>query len=295
MMASRPTPYRGRFAPSPTGPLHQGSLVAAVASFLDARHHGGTWLVRMENIDPPREPAGAAEAILHSLQQHGLHWDEDVLWQGDRASAYDEALAGLQHHGHLFLCACTRRAMGPSGSCAGRCRERQEALEPPLASRVKVASTTDITFEDLWQGAQHWPLGQSIQDFPVLRKDGLYAYQLAVVVDDAAQGINHVIRGSDLLDSTPRQIYLQTLLGLPTPVYGHFPIMLNRDGYKLSKQTKAPPIKDDQPLENLLLALAFLRQEAPPAELETPAEILAFAAANWSRARLPDGMAFAAD
>lgn len=294
-MASRSTPYRGRFAPSPTGPLHQGSLVAAVASFLDARHHGGTWLVRMENIDPPREPEGAAEAILHSLRMHGLDWDEDILWQGDRASAYDEALTTLQAHGHLFLCGCTRRAMGPSGSCAGNCREQQACLEPPLARRVDVASTTDIRFEDLWQGTQHWPLGQSIRDFPVLRKDGLYAYQLAVVVDDAAQGINHVVRGSDLLDSTPRQIYLQTLLGLPTPVYGHFPVMLNRDGYKLSKQTKAAPINDNHPLENLRLALAFLRQQAPPSDLGTPAELLAFAAANWSRARLPDGMAFVAN
>ena len=294
-MASRPTPYRGRFAPSPTGPLHLGSLVAAVASYLDARHHGGTWLVRMENIDPPREPAGAADAILHSLQQHGLCWDEDILWQGDRSAAYEAALATLGANGHLFQCTCTRRAMGPSGSCAGQCRSRQGALDSPAASRLAVAATTDITFDDIWQGRQHWPLGQSVHDFPVLRKDGLYAYQLAVVVDDAEQGINHVIRGSDLLDSTPRQIYLQDLLGLATPTYGHFPVVLNREGYKLSKQTGALAIDDARASENLRLALDLLRQEAPPVDLETPEDLLGFAAASWSRAGIPAGLAFPID
>ena len=294
-MAASLTPYRGRFAPSPSGPLHLGSLIAAVASFLDARHQRGTWLLRMEDLDPPREQPGAADAILHSLQQHGLHWDDEVLWQAGRAGAYDQALTSLWQAGHLFYCDCTRQILGPEGCCGGRCRPRQAELKPPVATRVAVAGPATVDFNDLWQGRQHCELGLSVNDFTVLRKDGLYAYQLAVVVDDAAQGITHVIRGSDLLDSTARQIYLQQLLGFPTPVYGHFPVMLNEHGQKLSKQNKAPAIDDSQARDNLRQALRFLRQPAPPADLATAAEILAFATTHWSRQAIPAGMGLAAD
>ena len=294
-MADSRTPYRGRFAPSPTGPLHLGSLIAAVASFLDARHQRGTWVVRMEDLDPPREQPGAADAILHSLEQHGLHWDDDVLWQAGRAAAYDQALTSLRRAGHLFHCDCTRQTLGPEGCCGGRCRPRQAEVKPPVATRVAVAETATVDFDDLWQGRQRCELGLSVSDFTVLRKDGLYAYQLAVVVDDAEQGINHVIRGSDLLDSTARQIYLQQILGYSTPVYGHFPVLLNEHGQKLSKQNRAPAIDNSQARDNLRQALQFLRQPAPPAGLATAAEVLAFATANWSRQKIPAGMGLAAD
>ena len=294
-MADNRTPYRGRFAPSPTGPLHLGSLIAAVASFLDARHQRGTWVVRMEDLDPPREQPGAADAILHSLEQHGLHWDDDVLWQAGRAAAYDQALTSLRRAGHLFHCDCTRQTLGPEGCCGGRCQPRQAEVKPPVATRIAVAKTATVDFDDLWQGQQHCELGLSVSDFTVLRKDGLYAYQLAVVVDDADQGINHVIRGSDLLDSTARQIYLQQLLGYSTPVYGHFPVLLNEHGQKLSKQNRAPAIDNSQARDNLRQALQFLRQPAPPAGLATAAEVLAFATANWSRQKIPAGMGLAAN
>jgi glutamyl-Q tRNA(Asp) synthetase len=249
----------------------------------------------MEDLDPPREQPGAADAILHSLEQHGLHWDDEVLWQGSRAAAYDQALTSLRRAGHLFHCDCTRQTLGPEGCCGGRCRPRQAEVKPPVATRVAVAEATTVDFDDLWQGQQHCELGQSVSDFTVLRKDGLYAYQLAVVVDDADQGINHVIRGSDLLDSTARQIYLQQILGYSTPVYGHFPVLLNEHGQKLSKQNRAPAIDNNQARDNLRQALHFLRQPVPPASLATAAEVLAFATANWSRQKIPAGMGLAAD
>jgi glutamyl-Q tRNA(Asp) synthetase len=287
-------PYRGRFAPSPTGPLHLGSLIAALASFLDARHHHGTWLVRMEDLDPPREEPGAAAQILHSLQCHGLHWDEDVLWQSTRADAYSEALLRLSAADHLFKCNCSRQMLGPHGSCRGHCRQHPEAVTSPSATRVAVPRECRIRFTDQLQGEQDVALGEELADFVVKRKDGLDAYQLAVVVDDASQQVNHVVRGSDLLDSTARQIFVQQLLAHPTPKYCHLPVITNERGQKLSKQNHAPALVDEQAAGNLRAALRFLRQSEPPGELEAVPDILAFACRHWAPQTIPRTLAIPA-
>jgi len=287
-------PYRGRFAPSPTGPLHLGSLIAALASYLDARHHGGTWLVRMEDLDPPREEPGAARRILASLEQHGLHWDGEVLYQSQRSAAYAEALNRLAEAGHLFRCRCSRRLLGPDGACRGNCRERGQRLEGPTAIRVAVPRDCRIQFTDRIQGLQDTDLGAELPDFVVRRKDGFDAYQLAVVVDDAWQGITDVVRGSDLLESTARQVFLQHLLGYPTPGYCHLPVLTDQRGQKLSKQNHAPPLADVAAPANLRNALAFLRQPAPPAELQTATGILKFASRHWAPGRIPAVLSIAA-
>ena len=279
--------YRGRFAPSPTGPLHLGSLIAAVASYTDARASGGQWLLRMEDLDPPREEPGAADAILASLRAHGLHWDEEVLWQSQRAAAYEAALASLDTMGLLFRCDCTRAMLGPGGACAGRCLPRQQEVGTPCAIRVRVPAETCIDFTDQIQGARHEPLGRDLPDFVLKRKDKLYAYQLAVVVDDAAQRVDHVVRGSDLLDSTGRQIYLQRQLGLPEPRYSHLPVITNAQGQKFSKQNHAPALRAGQATDNLRRALAFLGQPTAPAGLRDCAGILDHAARHWSPAAVP--------
>lgn len=287
-------PYRGRFAPSPTGPLHLGSLIAALASYLDARHHQGVWLVRMEDLDPPREQPGAAHQILDSLHQHGLHCDEDVLFQSQRSPAYTEALAALQAGGHLFNCDCTRQTLGQGGTCRGGCRQRQGQLNPPTATRVTVPPACHIRFEDQTQGWQETPLGSEAPDFIVKRKDGLDAYQLAVVVDDAWQGITHVVRGSDLMDSTPRQIFLQQLLGHPTPAYSHIPVITDASGQKLSKQNHAPALENSAAPANLRAALRFLHQAQPPAALTSPQHILDFAVQQWAPQDVPRVLSVAA-
>lgn len=279
--------YRGRFAPSPTGPLHLGSLIAALASYLDARSHAGAWLLRMEDLDPPREPAGAADAILRSLEQHGLTWDEEVLWQSSRHQAYADALADLRRLGLLFHCDCTRARLGAGGACRGRCAPRQAAVSEPFAVRITVPGNTVIACEDGLQGQQRWHLGRELGDFTLLRKDGLYAYQLAVTVDDSYQGISHVVRGSDLLDSTPRQYYLQRCLGLHHPSYSHIPVITNAQGQKLSKQNHAPALDAGSAATNLRQALQFLRQPPPPADLQTCEHILAFACDHWACGRVP--------
>jgi glutamyl-Q tRNA(Asp) synthetase len=279
--------YRGRFAPSPTGPLHQGSLIAALASFLDARHEGGAWLVRMEDLDPPREETGAARRILDSLENHGLHWDEEVLFQSRRGAAYAAALGELAAGGHLFSCDCTRAMLGPDGACRGRCRERQGQLAGPTATRVAVPPDCHIEFNDRIQGCVATALGVEVTDFVVKRKDGLDAYQLAVVVDDAWQGISHIVRGSDLLDSTARQVFLQQLLGYPTPHYSHIPVITDGAGRKFSKQNHAPALDDHNAPANLRAALAFLHQPEPPPELGTSGQILAFASRHWTTGNIP--------
>ncbi len=301
-----PSPsYRGRFAPSPTGPLHFGSLAAAAASFLDARHHGGAWLVRMEDLDAPRCVPGAAADILHTLECFGLHWDEGILYQRERAAAYAEALHRLQELGLAYPCACTRREIADSalhgvdgliypGTCrngipadhhlpAGQGHDRSPAWRV-RTDRVPRADGAPgvVGFEDLLQGhvAQH--LEREIGDFVVRRADGLYAYQLAVVVDDAFQGVTHVVRGADLLASTPRQIYLQRLLGLPTPRYMHLPVAMDERGEKLSKQTLAAPVECAHPRDTWWRVLSFLRQAPPPELRAEPVEaILRWAVANW--------------
>jgi len=288
------TTYRGRFAPSPTGPLHLGSLIAALASYLDARRHGGAWLVRMEDLDPPREEPGAADSILRSLDHHGLHWDGDVLYQSSRSETYAHALALLGETGLVFACDCSRAILGAGGNCQGNCRHRQAQISGARAIRVRVPTDCRIDFTDRLQGPQHIALGAALHDFVVRRRDGLYAYQLAVVVDDAAQGITHVLRGSDLLDSTARQVFLQQSLQLPTPSYGHLPVITNSEGRKFSKQNLSPPLDDTRALSNLRRALRFLHQPEPPAALVGTAELLAWAAARWALERVPPILAIPA-
>ena len=294
-MPSFPTPYRGRFAPSPTGPLHLGSLIAALASYLDARHNGGAWLVRMEDLDPPREEPGAADSILHSLQCHGLHWDEDVLYQSTRSNAYADALAVLTEAGLLFSCDCTRAMLDSEGNCRRNCRERQQDISGARAIRISIPPDCEIQFPDLLQGPQHLVQGHALSDFVVRRKDGLDAYQLAVVVDDAAQGITHVVRGSDLLDPTVRQVFLQQSLDYPTPQYCHVPVVTDSEGHKLSKQTFAPALEDDKATDNLRCALQFLGQPAPPTSLTQVEKLLSYATEHWSLQRVPAELAIAAN
>lgn len=293
-MARSPKPYVGRFAPSPTGPLHLGSLIAALASYLDARHCGGSWLVRMEDLDPPREEPGAADHILASLRCHSLHWDGEVLYQSTRRAAYTAALSVLAQHKLLFYCDCSRAMLGADGACCGNCRARQQQLTGPSAIRIAIPNTCEIRFTDLLQGPQHCALGTSVKDFVVRRRDTLDAYQLAVVVDDAAQGITHVVRGSDLLDATPRQIFLQQELAYATPQYCHLPVITTAQGQKFSKQNHAPPLDNDQAVCNLRRALRFLQQPEPPATLAGVEDVLAYATGHWTLARVPATLAIPA-
>lgn len=282
-----PGSYLGRFAPSPTGPLHIGSLIAAVASYLDARSQQGQWLLRMEDLDPPRESPGAARAIIDSLQAHGLHWDEAMFWQSQRHSAYQQAIEQLLAEGKAYYCSCSRAEIKQMGGIYdGRCRGQQQPPDAPAAIRLQVDNRA-IRFDDSIQGEIVQQLDHEVGDFVIKRKDQLFAYQLAVVVDDAAQGISHVLRGSDLLDSTPRQIFLQQQLGLVTPRYSHIPVISNQQGQKLSKQTHAPALDNQQASHNLRLALHFLQQPEPPPALQLPAEILAWACQHWRPQAIP--------
>ncbi len=260
------SPYVGRFAPSPTGPLHFGSVIAAVASYIDARANHGRWLVRMEDLDPPREPPGAAAQILKQLTQLGLVWDGEVLYQSQRLENYAQALQELQNSDLCFHCDCTRSKIKASGPIYdGTCRHRTPPPAHGYAVRIKTRNTL-IEFEDLVQGVYGQNLGTEIGDFVILRKDKLFAYQLAVVVDDEYQGITHVVRGFDLLDSTPRQVYLQGLLNYSTPRYGHIPVIVNEKGDKLSKQSFAPTA-DVQNSSVLIYQCLALLGQAPPANL----------------------------
>jgi glutamyl-Q tRNA(Asp) synthetase len=260
----------GRFAPSPTGPLHFGSLVAAAASWLDARAAGGRWFVRIEDLDRPRVQAGATDEILRTLGALGLEWDGEVLYQSAREALYRDALERLR--GQTYWCGCSRREIADSSLglavdgariYPGTCRAGLSPGKARRALRVRVASD-EIRFLDRVQGAQAQMLGRDVGDFILYRADGLFAYQLAVVVDDAAQGVTDIVRGADLLDSTARQIYLQRLLGAPTPRYLHVPVAVNARGEKLSKQTGATPVDARRPGEAIAAALAFLGQ--PPGD-----------------------------
>ncbi|MDP1644808.1 MAG: tRNA glutamyl-Q(34) synthetase GluQRS [Thiobacillus sp.] len=293
-------PYVGRFAPSPTGPLHFGSLVAAVASCLDARAVGGRWLLRMEDLDWPRCEPSAADAILRQLEAYGLHWDGAVLVQSQRDGAYAEALATLEELGALYPCACTRSQLTQAPRnhegeiiYPGTCRNGLPAGSITRAWRVRVPDVS-THFHDRIHGDMQQNLAHEVGDFIVKRADGLFAYQLAVVVDDVFQGITHVVRGADLLWNTPRQIYLQSLLGLPTPVYAHVPLITNVAGQKLSKQTHAPALPDCGRGAVLTQALAALGQP-PPVELmcAEPAELLAWASAHWKIENVPTQAAIA--
>ncbi|OGB24976.1 MAG: tRNA glutamyl-Q(34) synthetase GluQRS [Burkholderiales bacterium RIFCSPLOWO2_02_FULL_57_36] len=271
------TDYIGRFAPSPTGPLHIGSLVAAMASYLDAKVHHGQWLVRIEDIDEARSVPGAAQSILQCLANLGMYWDGEVVWQSERHALYQAAFERINDF--TYPCGCSRREiadsrLGTSSDGAaiypGTCRNGLQAGKAARAFRLRVPdaahSDETITFEDRWAGlvAQH--LASEVGDFVLKRADGFWAYQLAVVVDDAAQGVTHVVRGADLLESTARQIYLQRLLKLSTPQYLHVPVVTNPAGEKLSKQTGAQAIDPGRPEQALIEAANFLGLSIGPAE-----------------------------
>lgn len=285
--------YRGRFAPSPTGPLHFGSLVAAVGSYLDAKYHHGTWLVRMEDLDTPRCVTGAAENILRTLDAFGLHSDEPVLYQSQRTAAYEDALRKLQSNGAAYPCCCTRKEIADSALNGvegpvypGTCRNGIPVGREGRAWRVRTNNEA-VEFDDVLQGCCTQYLENEIGDFVVKRADGLFAYQLAVVVDDAFQCITHIVRGADLLDSTPRQIYLQHLLGLRIPQYLHLPIAVNESGEKLSKQTLAAPVDETHPSPTLLRVLNFLKQQPPTTMAGSSVKtVLEWAIQNWHPERL---------
>jgi len=288
--------YRGRFAPSPTGPLHFGSLVAAAGSFLEARTNGGEWLLRMEDVDTPRCSRAAAAEILRTLEVCGFAWDGEVIWQSRRSDVYAAALERLKTAGRVFPCACTRReladsAIAPDGATIypGTCRQGLAAGRQARAWRLRVGDAR-VGFDDAIQGRIVSDLAADAGDFILLRADGLFAYQLAVVVDDAATGITHVVRGADLLASTARQIFLQQCLGLPTPCYVHLPVAVNAAGEKLSKQTRAAAVDAARPGPALFAALEFLGQR-PPAELSGAGatELWAWAMSHWQLERVPRG------
>lgn len=265
--------YRGRFAPSPTGALHFGSLVAAVGSWLAARHAGGEWMVRVEDIDPPREVPESAASILATLDAFGMPPDGPVMYQSTRGEAYEAAFARLKADGHVFPCWCSRADLAVHGGMHrhGQCVAAPDPDRAP-AWRLHTPDET-IRWDDDLQGPQSENLLEVAGDFVIRRVEGLWAYQLACVVDDHAQGITHVVRGADLLESTARQIYLQRLLGLPTPGYLHLPLVLDADGRKLSKSAAALPVDPAQPLPALGLALQRLGLEAP-AGAGSPHELL---------------------
>jgi glutamyl-Q tRNA(Asp) synthetase len=270
--------YRGRFAPSPTGPLHAGSLVAALASWLDARKNQGKWLLRIEDVDKPRCIKGVDQEIMAQLLACGLQWDEEVVWQSARQTRYEEALERLNEVGQVYPCACSRLTIAKALTALGRPPDRHQELTYPgtcrpqqispyklwefehMQSAWRLALTKDlqIEFNDLALGSQSQCLSSEIGDFVLRRSDGLFTYQLAVVVDDADQGITHIVRGEDLLSNTARQIYLHKLLGFQIPEYLHLPLVLDEDGEKLSKQTKAAKINTQDASQSL----AALRQAA---------------------------------
>ncbi|WP_107986371.1 tRNA glutamyl-Q(34) synthetase GluQRS [Neisseria mucosa] len=294
MTALLPTDYIGRFAPSPTGLLHIGSLLTALASYADARANRGKWLVRMEDLDPPREMPGAAAHILHTLEAFGFEWDGEVVWQSRRHSLYRDALGRLKEKGLLYPCYCSRKdwqaaaAQGADGFVYnGRCRRPEDRphTDKPPAWRIRVNDET-IGFDDGIVGHYAQNLARDIGDFVLLRADGFWAYQLAVVADDADQGITHIVRGQDLLVSTPRQIYLQRCLGFATPHYAHLPLLVNKHGQKWSKQTLAPALDENHKEQLLRQVLQYLN--LPPApEVSRPQALLSWAIEHWQPHKIP--------
>lgn len=279
--------YIGRFAPTPSGYLHFGSLVAALASYLDARSIGGKWLLRMEDLDPPREVQGAQDAILHTLEAYGFEWDGELVRQSARHAEYAALIERLFSQGLAYACICSRKQLeGSGGIYPGTCRDAGHCADG-AAIRLRVPSL-EYRFIDRVQGEFRQHLGREVGDFVIQRRDGLFAYQLAVVLDDAWQGVTDVVRGADLLDSTPRQLYLQELLGLPQPRYLHVPLIIQPDGHKLGKSYRSPPLPPDQASPLLTRALRALGQQ-PPAELArtTPSEALAWGIAHWEAERIP--------
>jgi glutamyl-Q tRNA(Asp) synthetase len=278
--------YVGRFAPSPTGPLHLGSLVAALGSFLDARQHGGRWLLRIEDLDQARRRPGCAAEIERTLADLGLLWDGAVEYQSRRLRLYEEALQALGRRALTYACDCTRRARAePERAYPGTCRDRAVA-STPAAVRFRVNDAETVRFIDRFQGCVSFEM-RSLGDVVVRRRDGVFAYQLAVVVDDAEQGITDVVRGADLLPSTPWQLELQRALGLRAPVYGHLPVVVEADGAKLAKSRRSVPVDARRAGRQLSEALRLLNQAPPPDLLdEEPAVVLAWALKHWNPANL---------
>lgn len=284
-MTRGPAPYVGRFAPSPTGPLHFGSLVAAVASYLQAKSRNGRWLLRVEDIDPPRAQVGASDAILRALERYEFEWHSDVIFQSESQCAHDVALQSLVDQDLAYPCGCSRRDLadaprGPLGTIyPGTCRKGCDAPETAIRLRT---TNTPISFVDGLQGLQTQNLEAESGDFVIRRRDGLIAYHLAVVVNDSLEGITEIVRGIDLMDSTPRQIWLQRLLNYTTPSYVHIPVITHPNGDKLSKLTGAPAIPMDDPGPILFGALVALQQQPPPTLQRCPlADIWRWAIENW--------------
>lgn len=281
--------YVGRFAPSPTGPLHFGSLVAAVASYCDAKAAQGKWLVRIEDLDKPREVKGAAQSILDTLVAYGFQWDGEIVYQSQQTALYEHAFNQLKSKGLVYSCTCSRKEIADSSSqhgiegviYPGTCLKQAIKPNAPIAWRVKTQCFIG-EFKDVIQGKLSQDLSNEIGDFVIKRADGLFAYQLAVVVDDALQGVTHVVRGADLLLSTPRQIYLKRLLDLPNTSYAHVPVVKNTAGEKLSKQTLAPALQTHDAKQQLLKALTFLNQSPPDTLGEASLDdIWRWAISNW--------------
>jgi glutamyl-Q tRNA(Asp) synthetase len=278
--------YIGRFAPSPSGPLHQGSLVAALGSWLDARHHQGKWLLRIEDLDTPRNQPGAEEQILQCLTVHHLQWDGDVIRQSDRLPLYQSALKQLSQKDLVFPCACSRREIEEHGGIyPGTCREGVSEGKVGRAIRIRCPDIT-LHMNDRGLGPQSEQIAQTTGDFIVKRTDGVYSYQLAVVVDDIEQGVTQIVRGADLLSSSARQLFLYSALTKTPPAYLHLPLVLSTNGQKLSKQNFAPALNHQSPIQNILNALQALQRalnapikEAPTASLQ---DLLAWAIEHWN-------------
>ncbi|HEV8693632.1 MAG TPA: tRNA glutamyl-Q(34) synthetase GluQRS [Lysobacter sp.] len=283
---SDPASYRGRFAPSPTGDLHFGSLLAAFGSWLLARHAGGAWLVRVEDVDPPREVAGASQRQLDTLAAFSLHADEVVVYQSERGALYQTALDRLLQEGHAFVCHCSRSDLAANGGIHRQCIATSKRPDPAI--RLRVPDNSIVTFDDMLQGPQTQDVAREVGDFVLRRTEGYWAYQLAVVVDDATQGISDVVRGADLLDSTPRQILLQRLLGLPIPRYAHLPLVVDARGRKLSKSDAALPVDPLDPLPALAAAWRALGQDAVTIATSRDVDtLLAYARASFDPERIP--------
>ena len=280
-------PYVGRFAPTPSGDLHLGSLYTAVASFLDARVHRGHWLLRVEDLDRPREIAGSADGILRTLERFGFEWDGAIIRQYERAALYEEALSALRGQHLTFACSCSRAQLEDDLRYPGTCRTRQIAPGTAAAVRVR-ADPGQVQFTDLIQGTYRQNVADAVGDFILRRRDQIYAYVLAVTVDDAAQGVTRIVRGADLLDNTPRQIYLQRLLGLPEPSYAHVPVLTEADGGKLAKSRRSVRLSAESPLPQLLSVFSLLGLKPPPALASaTIAEAWGWAITQWDLNRVP--------
>lgn len=277
-------PYIGRFAPSPTGPLHLGSLYTALASFLQARSHQGLWLLRIDDLDTPRNIKGSADSILKTLHAFNLHWDDSVVYQSQYLDIYDEVLNELAKNKLIYPCTCSRKTL--TDIYSGVCRDKQTLPKSPYSLRIKTDNRI-ISFQDELQGLVSHDLAEQDGDFILKRKDQIIAYQFAVVIDDDQQQVNHVVRGFDLLDSTPKQIYIQQILGLMTPNYMHVPVIIDEHGYKLSKQTLATAVDLQNPQTVIFKLLTLLKQN-PPSELQhaPSAELLDWAIKNWNPALL---------